>query len=255
MFYRRTLSMFIRLIWLPIFLAACAPGAAPPPGAPPSYGGNYSSPAATATQSPAQLTPTYPIEAKPQSSALKANSTLESAPQQELVQAINQLSTTYPIRMTETTTLAGQTTRRVAEYAAPDRTHVTNTNGQGGQQSETIRIGSNLYTQQDGQWTVSTATLQNASELDLTELLSLGLSAVKLVGPESVNGIDTQAYTFNLKIPYGTEAYPGTGEIWIGTADGLPYQVEYQAEVQGNQLITTLKYEYGVELQIEAPIP
>jgi hypothetical protein len=255
MFHRGSLSMLLRLIWLPIFLAACAPGAAPPPGAQPSYGGNYSSPAATATQSPAQLSPTYPIYATPLSSALQADSTLESAPQQELVQAINQLSTTYPIRLTETTTLSGQTTRRVAEYAAPNRAHVTITNGQGSPQSETIRIGSNLYTQQAGQWTVSTATSQNASELDLTELLSLGLTNVKLVGPESVNGVDTQAYTFDLKIPFGTEAYPGTGEIWIGNADGLPYQVEYQGEVQGNQLITTLKYEYGVDLQIEAPVP
>jgi hypothetical protein len=44
-------------------------------------------------------------------------------------------------------------------------------------------------------------------------------------------------------------------KIWVGADDGLLYQQQIETESEGVRGRTTITYEYGSDVVIEAPIP
>src|SRR5713226_395278 len=78
----------------------------------------------------------------------------------DLGEALRKLKTAYPYRLAEiaSATMDGKTampdSKRVVEYAAPDRSHMTWTGGMGSDVEE-ITIGEKQYWYSDGKWTES----------------------------------------------------------------------------------------------------
>ncbi len=122
----------------------------------------------------------------------------------DLGDALRKLKTAYPYRMTETTSstvdgqTAGPTHARVAEFAAPDPSHVKISGGSGSD-VEMIHIGDRQYWYSNGKW--SEKTVQSAEEkvkhgADLEKKLAEATKEVKYVGPETINGVPSFAYTW-----------------------------------------------------------
>lgn len=223
-------------------------------------GGSQSS-AATPT-SASQTIATQPVATIPPTSPPATPAALPTAtaapilpagdPNEALVQAFQRLDTAYPYRLTENTSGGGLTFERVLEMAAADRYHTTWTTEPSGGPGEVIQLGDTIYWNINGQWTELTEAPSEAeSQVDMDALLEQGLKNVQLVGPEAVNGVDALAYTFEFEF----DIFDGAGTVWIGTADGLPHQVDLQGTMSGFPIQTKLVYEYGIEVTIEPPIP
>ena len=69
-------------------------------------------------------------------------------------------------------------------------------------------------------------------------------------GTETVNGVEAYSYAFHLQ----DEEMDVTGTAWIGSADGLPHQVLADFTLSGLSVSSMLIYEYGVPVDIRAPI-
>lgn len=181
----------------------------------------------------------------------------------DLGEALGKLKTAYPYRLTETTTATTSDqsvppTTRVAEFAAPDRSHVKLSGGNTADDIEMIAIGDKEYWYADGKWTENarqSATRKAKAGEDLEKMLASATKEVKLVGPETVNGVPCFAYTYSMEINESRNKYAGTGKAWIGAADGLPHQIDSEFNVGGFNQKSHIVYEYNVDLKIEQPIP
>jgi len=179
----------------------------------------------------------------------------------DLGEALGKLKTAYPYRLTETTTndqSATQPTIRVAEFAGADRSHVKLSGGNTTDNIEMIAIGDKEYWYADGKWTENarqSATRKTKAGEDLEKMLASATKDVKLVGPETVNGVPCFAYTYSMEINESGNKYAGTGKAWIGAADGLPHQIDSEFNVGGFNQKSHIVYEYNVDLKVEKPIP
>jgi hypothetical protein len=165
--------------------------------------------------------------------------------------AYRKLSSAYPYRLTETTSAAGaqavgQQTVRVAEFAAADRVHATLG------EYETITIADKHYAKMNGKWT-ETNSPSKPSGANMEKLMSSLIKDVKLVGPETVNGVPCFAYSLRFEGDwFGTPA-TGTGKTWIGASDGLPHQADSEMKIADNMMKSHIVYEYNVNVTVDRP--
>jgi hypothetical protein len=168
-----------------------------------------------------------------------------------IVGAFTKLQTAYPYRVTETGPLATvdfSNGIRVTDFTAADVSSsvITSTTSV----SEKIQIGEKVYVKiGGGSWVTATASPANVDQM--AALLAAGLTEVQPAGTEPINGVETMSYTFTASAGGST----GTGKIWIGTADGLPYRVDLTTVIQGVTMNDSLVYEYNIQITIKAPIP
>ncbi len=170
---------------------------------------------------------------------------------QQLISAFLKLNTTYPFRVTETGTYAsgdGSESTRITDFAAADRSHSTWTGVLN--KGEMIRIGQDVYMKLNGgDWT---SGYQGGTDIEqLTALMIAGLQEVQSAGTETLVGVDTTSYTFKAQV----SDILVTGKAWIGATDGLPRRADLEMQVSGATLVTSLVYEYGIQVTIEAPVP
>ena len=180
----------------------------------------------------------------------------------DLGDALRKLKTAYPYRLTEITsaTANGKTampdTKRVVEFAAPDRSHMKWTGGMGSDMEE-ITIGEKRYWYADGKWSESagrSAEEKARTGAELEKKLAEATKEVNYVGAETVNGVPCFAYTYSLEMNVEGHAYTGTGKAWVGAADGLPHQIDadFKVSVYGHK--SHIVYEYNVDIKVEKPI-
>ncbi len=180
----------------------------------------------------------------------------------DLGDALRNLKTAYPYRLTETmsATANGQTampeSTRVTEFAAADRSHVKWTGGSGGD-FEQITIGQKRYSYSGGKWTEESGLSMEQREKRGTEFaskLAEMTKEVKYLGPETINGVPCFAYTYKLETNLSGQSYTGTGKAWIAAADGLPRQNDTEFKVATYAHKSHIVYEYNVDIKIEKPV-
>ncbi len=175
----------------------------------------------------------------------------------DLGDALRKLNTSFPYRLTETTSTSssgqtvGQETTRVVEFAAADRSHVKLTGG-AGDDFEHITIGDKNYSKLNGKWTEerSSTTERKSQGVDLEKNLADAIKEVTYAGPETVNGVPCFAYNYTLQV----DAYTGKGKTWVRASDGLPHQSDSEFKYGNYGSKSHIIYEYNVDVSIKAPI-
>jgi hypothetical protein len=144
-------------------------------------------------------------------------------------------------------------TTRVVEFAGAHQSHMKWTGGPGGD-IEAISIGDKHYWFSDGKWTEGTvpARLGYRGE-DFAQKLSEMVKEVKYIGPETVNGVSSHAYTGTFETTLGGQQWTGTAKVWIGGDDGLIHQTDSEFHVATYRGKSHIVYEYNVNIKVEPP--
>jgi hypothetical protein len=151
-------------------------------------------------------------------------------------------------------TLNNGTIQNVLEYVAPDRFHLTSSNG-----AETIIVGDKTYQRQKGgQWVPFPidigSIIAQFRDPKYLDQLAQGLTDVQQVGSDTLNGMKMIVYTFKTDQKAGDIQVTSTYKLWIGASDGLPYKQEVQShivEIASNAVNTI---EYDPSIKIDPPL-
>lgn len=218
-------------------------------------------PAPTATAAPAPTaTPEPTVEpeptAVPEAEAPTGQAALDLFKEVAAAQAAQKT-----MRMTMTSEKNGKVTETVMELIRPDR--LKSSGGPGG---EMIIIPEGTYMREtDGEWIKAPFDLSGSmnemlSMADTEELLKyLNIDNLHLVGGGIVDGRPCWIYEYETTIKVTDITMQTQAKIWLGIADKLAYKSESvtqsSADPAGATTTTTVLYEYGLDLEIEAPIP
>ena len=229
---------FVVTLLLAIYLLAACGGDDPAPGA---------------TSAPENIPPT----AQPATAAPAAQ--LPSDPNAAILQALRAQLNAGPYRTTTTIDMEGGAQTTVGTVIPPDRLHIVL--DLGGMKTEMIYIGDKVWSRQgEKEWQVADrlgtpgAGLLDESMIADTEKT---ITAVALVGPEVIDGVDTLVYTFTSDLSK-SEVMPMESimqsKIWVNTATGLIIRQEIEDTTTGTPAKTVQVIEYDPTITIEAPV-
>jgi hypothetical protein len=151
----------------------------------------------------------------------------------------------------------GQVTDVMLAFVRPDRYHLVS------EGLEVIVVEDTTYLKgPDDKWTTVPGTemlstvegslAAFAGEAAIEERLdSLSRSDVIYEGRETINGVETQVYSFNEGLD--TSSIFGRVKMWIGIEDGLLYRQEVESEISGIGSQATMEFEYGDAVTVEPP--
>jgi hypothetical protein len=171
--------------------------------------------------------------------------------------ALAKLNSAYPYRLTETmsnlssgaSTIPGGT--RVVEFEAADRRHMKYTGGVSGD-VEAITIGNKHYWYSNGKWTEGSLP-KFGDSADFAKKFAEMLKDVKYIGPETINGIASHAYTCTFAGAMAGQSWNGTSKVWIGANDGLPHQSDSDLKFSNYTGKSHVVYEYGGNIKVTPP--
>jgi len=161
-----------------------------------------------------------------------------------------------PFRVKSTITSGQTTIDQTAEMILPDRFHLVTQTGQ--TSMEFIIVGTKTYQKTGNTWSlfpVDVGTLTQSLLSGLTEETQKGITDVKFVGTEAVNGKPARVYTFASSVTVAGQQVNSTIKMWVDVASGLPVKDEIQGEYAGIKSKTAQQIEYDKSIKIEAPIP
>jgi hypothetical protein len=143
------------------------------------------------------------------------------------------------------------TVKGTLEYFAPNRYHLTTST------IDAIAIGSKSYMNQNGKWIETPldvagfiSSLMNSA---LPQLVENNITNAKLIGSDTLNGKTMTVYQFDNTFTQDNINITTNTKLWVGTADGLPYQELIQGDINGVQTTTTNLMAYDPSVQIEDP--
>ena len=175
-----------------------------------------------------------------------------NAAKDALLTAFKKLSIAYPYRLTETTRGAG-TLDRTTDYAAADRIHSSWVLAPNPETRQTITLGNQTWWYMNGSWSDNPS--DTAAPVDIYSLLAPGIKDVLYTGQEPVMNIPCYVLSYDLNVASSGVSIIGSGKAWIGSLDGLPHKVTLDATYNGSSLSTLLVYSYGVQFDIQKPVP
>jgi hypothetical protein len=158
-------------------------------------------------------------------------------------------------RVRQTVESASGSVQNVVEFVPPDRYRVVVNTAAGS--IEMVIIGKKAYQKVGDRWIESPMDVGSMIEQlssTATEEAIKGMSDVKLVGPETLDGVPTLAYTYTSKVKIGDVETTSASKLWVGVADGLPRKQVVEGETMGVKSITTLLFEFDQTIRIEAPM-
>jgi hypothetical protein len=155
---------------------------------------------------------------------------------------------------------SGVTTSSIFEFVRPDRFHMAS------EGFEIIIIEDTTYIKDEsGNWlespvpmgdvlgdTINAFTNEEAVD-ELMQDLEVTIDNVQSLGQETVNGKETDVYEYTNSSRFDDSIV--YNKIWVGADDGQLYQQQIETESAGVSGRTTITYEYGSDVVIEAPIP
>jgi hypothetical protein len=156
---------------------------------------------------------------------------------------------------------SGTTGTTALEFVAPDRFHITRETELPGRprvRQETIVIGDTTWMKQgDAPWqpfplNVGELIRQFRNPQVIEELAKA--AEVRLVGPDTIEGMPALVYEYTLSEPFKT-----TARAWVDVARNLPRRTESEAELSmGGKPVktkTVVTYsDYGAAIRIEPPM-
>lgn len=171
-------------------------------------------------------------------------------PRKDLREAYQKTKTAFPYRITEidnfTSGATKQETKRVAEYAAPDRVHIKIND------IEFIQIEDKTYWKQRGKW-IQADKARKPAAAQIERFFSEGVKDVQSAGTETVNGVPCAVYTVRIEFNWDARPATGTGKVWIGLSDGLVHQSDGDFTIASYTTKSHIVYEYNVDFKVEAP--
>ncbi len=143
----------------------------------------------------------------------------------------------------------GKITSIIIEFIAPDRYWVKTDS------MEAILIGKETYLNINGKWSkMGVDITSNISSFRDPKLIETGISNVKYIGTEQLNGISASIYTYTSSAELNGQKMVAEAKIWISQADNLPVKMEVAGEVNGEKTFSTVTYDYTSKVSIEAPM-
>jgi hypothetical protein len=172
------------------------------------------------------------------------------------------------LKVVQSATTGGMQSTQEGDYLAPDRYHVTGQVTIGGRdsgQQEMIVMGNDAFLKEArGQWH---RTQVDRDKLELTRTRDQALieslskakeEDVRFLGQENLNG--TPSFVFQYVFT-GSQGVPMKSQTktWVGISDGMPHQVEIDAETsyQGKPVSVksvTVYSDYNSDFKIESPM-
>lgn len=134
------------------------------------------------------------------------------------------------------------------DFNAPDRFWIKNNIPNA--KSEVIAIGNDSYTRINvGKWS-KMATALPVAEMrgKMTEESLAAMKDFESGGKENLNGKETFVYKF--KSSYQGES---SSKMWVSADTGLPLRIDTDGSYGGNNVQTSITYDYDKETKIEAP--
>ncbi len=165
------------------------------------------------------------------------------------------------MRAVMTSEKSGTVTEMVIEMIPPDRLA-----SKGNSTGDMIIVPEGVYMKQaGGAWTklpidASGLISDVLSQATTEELLKyLNIDNLRAVGVDVVNGRPCWVYEYETTMDVANITVQTQAKMWVGIADKLPYKsvsvTQSSDDPAGVTTTTTLLYEYGLDLKIEAPIP
>lgn len=155
---------------------------------------------------------------------------------------------------------SGETLSSTFEFIRPDRFRMDS------QGFELIIIGDQTFINDgSGTWIESPVPMDDMLEGTIEAFIDEGLIEellkdlevtirdVESLGQETINDRNTNVYTYKSKSIFD-DSFVLT-KVWVGVDDGLLYQQQVETESGGIRGRTTMIYDYGSDVMIEAPIP
>lgn len=162
-------------------------------------------------------------------------------------------------RTTVTIEDGGEVNTTMIEYVAPDSVHMTMGPG-----VEFIILKEGTWQKgEDGKWQKLPMDMSSmvASILDPAQVDDLmkdtTVDQVKFLGPDLIGGKPVWVYHYASRMNLGEETIASDAKLWIGVLDRLPYRGEGEGDSiknPGSKLKTSVVYEYGPDIKIEAPV-
>jgi len=235
--------------------AQSAPVAAPtvlptqPAAAPTVAPATATRPPATATAAPQPAATAVPTKA-PTASPLPAGD-----PRDAILKAMKTQMGGKSYRVRQTSESSSGKTQSIVEFVPPDRYHITTNVGTN--TTEMIIAGKKAYQKIGDKWLdfpVDVGSFIQALTSAASEEAGKGISDVKLVGPDVLDGVPTLVYTYNSKAKFGDIETSSSIKLWVAVSDGLPRKMIVEGEAMGIKSTTTQLIEYDPSIKIEAPI-
>lgn len=167
-------------------------------------------------------------------------------------------------------TVNGSTRTVLLDYVAPDRFHLSIQSKTGEQVSEEmIIIGKDAWKKKGNEnWTklpmeLSGSLAKFAAQMVDTKVLDEKANGmeVKLVGPDTLEGMPTLVYEFTARINVGEEnsneevILKSSGKAWVSSADGMLRKVDSENESEGAKSKSVSTYtDYNSNIKIEPPM-
>jgi hypothetical protein len=143
----------------------------------------------------------------------------------------------------------GKTINTIVEFVSPDRYRVKNDS------MEAVLIGKVTYLKLNGNWSKMGVDLSGMiSSFRDPKIIEKGISNVKYLGSEQVNGIYASVYTYTSSADINGQIMAADAKIWISQSDDLPVKMEVTGEVSGEKTFSTITYDYASKVSIEAPM-
>ena len=174
-----------------------------------------------------------------------------------MVQALSQIKSG---RMSMVITTTKSVFTATAEFVSPNLMHLTTYIA--GQTMEELVVSDTLYLNMGGKWTTASGFSGNilgmtnfVQTISQTEQFATSIVGAQALGADSVNGVPTQVYQYQLR----NSAHPLTSTltIWLG-GDNLPYRIDSASPISATgQVLTTtasvLYYDYNAAIVIPTP--
>ncbi len=150
---------------------------------------------------------------------------------------------------------------QTVEFVAPGTMHMINWIG--GKPDEHVILGNTLYVSTTTGWKKSQLTLatllKGMNFAGVTRLIKAApgyVTSAKYIGPDTVNGVPTQVYQYQMRV--SVLPINATATLWIG-ADHLPYRMDTDmtAKYSGKTITNTtsaLLMGYNTPITITVPI-
>jgi hypothetical protein len=143
----------------------------------------------------------------------------------------------------------GKTSSIIVEYMSPDRYRVKNDS------MEAILIGKETYINLSGKWSKMGTDLSSMiSSFRDPKLIETGISNVKYIGVEQVNGISASVYTYTSSADFNGQKMTADAKVWVSQVNNLPAKMEVSGDVAGEKTFSTITYDYTSKVSIEAPM-
>lgn len=278
--HRSTASRLVLAILLVLVLAACggqpaatsSPAATAVPAQPTTAAAAPVAPTSVPTVTPAPTSaPTAAPTAAPLPTAVPTEApkpTEAPAPAEEapagsaaldlLVSVLRAQFAQEAWRTTVTIDDGGEVSTTMVEFVAPDSVHLMTGPG-----PEFIIVKEGTYQKgADGKWRKLPMDMSSmvAGILDPEQVVDLmegtTVDQVKFLGPDLIGGKPMWVYQYASRMNLGQQTIASQAKIWIGVLDRLPYRSEGEGDSYnkpGTKVKTTVVYEYGPDIKIEAP--